>query len=119
MEKYLAICEQLGQEPDPARMPLETSDFPEEIQVAFFIYGMLSDIWDGMSGVYMGKDWSHAAQLFELYEVAQPKVVMYFAKMYERLVMAQKAEEAEKKQKAEERKAAAGGDKNFTHNVKG
>ena len=38
-------------------MPLEASAFPYEVQVAFFMFDLLSDRWDGMSGMYLGKDW--------------------------------------------------------------
>lgn len=101
-------------------MPLDTSEFPEEVQVAFFIFNMLSDVWEGMSGSYLGKDWSHTQQLFELYEVEEPRVVMYFAKMYERLLISYRSEEQEKKRKAEKNKAKAGGGaRNYTHNVRG
>ena len=49
------LCEQLGQEPDPEKMPLETSVFPHEVQVAFFIFELLPDKWDGMSGYYFAR----------------------------------------------------------------
>lgn len=100
-------------------MPLDASSFPIEVQVAFFIFDLLSDNWEGMSGSYLGKDWSDASYLMDLYEVEDPKQVIYFAKTYERLVMAYRAEEAEKKRKAQERRSQAGGSKNYTHNVKG
>jgi len=119
MDTYLRICEQLGQEPDPDKMPLETSDFPEEVQVAFFVFNMLSDVIEGMSGSYMGKDWVDCEFVFKLYEIENPRIVYYFAKTYERILMNHRANEAEKRQKASERKAKAGGGKNFTHNVKG
>ena len=45
--------------------------------------------------------------------------MLYILKMYEGIVVAQRAEEAEKKRKAEARKSSAGGGKNFTHNVNG
>jgi hypothetical protein len=118
LDKYLKICEQLNQEPDPDKMPLETSDFPEQVQVAFFVFDNLSDVWEGMSGSYLGKNWSDAEYVMNLYEVEEPKVVYYFAKMYERILMGFKAEESEKKRKADEKRQTAGG-KNFTHNVKG
>ena len=118
VEKYLRICEELGQEPDPKRMPLETSSFPVEVQVAFFVFDFLPDRWEGMSGTYLGKDWSSANFLFELYEIEEPKVITYFMKLYENILMNYRAEEAEKKRKAEERKAKSGG-KNYTHNVRG
>ena len=119
VEKYLKICEQLGEEPDPQKMPLAASSFPEEVQMAFFIFDMLSDKWDGMSGTYMGKDWVDCSFIIDLYEIEDPKVTLYFAKMYERLVMAFRSEEAEKRRKSEERKSKAGGGNNYTHNVKG
>jgi hypothetical protein len=100
-------------------MPLDSSVFPEEVQVAFFILNMLSDSWEGMSGTYMGKNWVDAEYLFNLYEVQDSKTVMYFAKMYERILIEHRAEESEKKRKAEERKSSAGGGKNYTHNVRG
>ena len=41
VEKYLRICEQLGQEPDPTKMPLDSSGFQEENQVAFFMFSLM------------------------------------------------------------------------------
>jgi hypothetical protein len=109
----------LGEEPDPEKMPLDTSDFPEEVQVAFFVFNMLSDVWDGMSGSYMGKNWTDAEFIFKVHKIESQPLVLYFAKMYERIVMNYRAEEAEKRRKAEERKSKTGGGKTFTHNVRG
>jgi len=101
-------------------MPLETSDFPEEVQVAFFMYSFLSDRWDGMSGSYLGKDWTIIDYLFKLHYVDNKKEILYFMKLYESIIVNHRAEEADKKRKAEERKAkSAGGGKNYTHNVRG
>lgn len=99
-------------------MPLDTSNFPLEVQVAFFVYEFLSDRWDGMSGTYLGKDWVDTPHIMSLYEVEDQKTVLYFAKLYERLTIEYYAEESSKKRKADERKAKAGG-KNYTHNVSG
>ena len=112
------MCEQLGNEPDPEKMPLATTDFPAEVQVAFLLFGYLSDRFEGMSGTYMGKDWSEIEHLFKLYKVDEPQVIYHFMKMYEGLLVQNRAEKSERKRKAEERKSAGGG-KNFTHNVKG
>lgn len=119
IDKYLKICEQLNQEPDPNKMPLEPSDFPVEVQVAFFIFGFLEDDWDGASGSYLGKKWSNIEYLFKLYNVDEPKTVIYIMKMYENTTVNYRAEKAEQKRKAEERKRSAGSGQNFTHNVKG
>jgi len=99
-------------------MPLSQTDFPTELQVAFFMYDLLSDVYEGMSGTYMGKDWSHCDQLFKIWEVEDPKTTMYFMKVYERIIIQDRAEAAERRRKAEERKSKGGG-KNYTHNVKG
>ena len=100
-------------------MPLETSAFPAEVQVAFFVYSYLSDRWEGMSGSYMGKDWSHIDTLFKLFEIDEPKVILYFMKMYEGIIVNHRAEESEQKRKAEDRKRQQASGKTYTHNVKG
>jgi len=114
----LLLCEQLGEEPDPTKMPLEPSDFPEEVQVAFFMFSLLPDHWEGMSGTYMGKYWDGLDYFFKVYQIENPRIVLYFMKLYEREIVLYKADQADKKRKAEERKAKSGG-KNYTHNVKG
>ena len=114
----MRLCEQLGEEPDPAKMPLEPSDFPEEVQVAFFMFSLLPDRWEGMSGTYMGKYWDGIEYFFKLYEIENTKEIFYFMKLYERELVSYKADKAEKKRKAEQSKAKSGG-KNYTHNVKG
>ena len=100
-------------------MPLEPSEFPDEVQVAFLIYGYLSDRWDGMSGTYMGKDWSTINHLFELFEVKDRKVILYFMKLWEGIVVTEKSEEQQRKRKAEERKRQHSSGKTYTHNVQG
>jgi hypothetical protein len=118
IDKYLRICEELGQEPDPDKMPLEISDFPLDVQVAFFIFGFLEDVWEGMSGIYLGKNWRNIEYLFNLYKVEEPKTVLYIMKLYEGILVGERAKKAEQKRKAEKRKSAGGG-KSFTHNVQG
>jgi hypothetical protein len=100
-------------------MPLDPSDFPVEVQVAFFIYGFLEDVWDGASGTYLGKHWSNIEYLFKLYEVEEPKTILYIMKALEGTTIDYRAKQAEQKRKAEERKRSAGSGQNFTHNVKG
>ena len=99
-------------------MPLELSDFSEEVQVAFFIYEFLEDKWEGMSGTYFGKIWTTVEYWFNLYEVQEPKTILLIMKMYESLNVDYRSDKANRRAKAEERKSAGGG-KNFTHNVKG
>jgi hypothetical protein len=119
VEKYLKICEQLGEEPDPERMPLETSVFPQEVQVAFFVFNFMPDRWEGMSGSYMGKDWSSLEVILNIHEVEDRVVVVYLIKLWESVIVSYRAEKAESKRKRDERKSKSGEGKNYTHNVKG
>ena len=45
--------------------------------------------------------------------------MLYIMKMYEDILIQHRVEEANKKRKAEEKRSSSGGEKNFTHNVKG
>jgi hypothetical protein len=99
-------------------MPLEHSDFPEEVQVAFFMFSLLPDYWEGMSGTYMGKHWNGIEYFFSLYNVENPRVILYIMKLYENILVSYKAEQAENKRKAEERKAKAKSG-NVAHDVTG
>lgn len=99
-------------------MPLTLSDFPHEVQVAFFIFDFLPDNWEGMSGYYLGKLWGGVDYLFKVHRVDDIPTILYIMKLWENIIVTHRAEKADKKRKAEERKSAGGG-KNFTHNVKG
>ena len=68
-DAYFEMCRQLGSEPIESEIPLDLDDFPDLVQTAFIIYGILSDNWDPMGGNYLGKDYSLIFNLFELYDV--------------------------------------------------
>ena len=74
------MCEQLGQEPNPAEMPPDIGDFPLEVQEAFLIHIMMPDRWDGASGSYMGKDWSPLNDLLEINNIQDKKTICFFLK---------------------------------------
>ena len=99
-------------------MPLEPSDFPEEVQVAFFMFSLLPDYWEGTTGTYMGKYWDGIEYFFKLYEVDDRKTILYIMKIYESKLVNYRAEQAEINVKTKQRKAKSGG-KHYTHNVKG
>ncbi len=100
-------------------MPLDTADFPADVQVAFFIFGLMEDMWDGMSGMYLGKNWHNIEYFLNLYDVQEPKEMIYLLKMYEDILVTYRAETAENKRKADERKNRSSGGKQYTHNFKG
>lgn len=65
------MCEMMGEEPTEEGSPLEFDDFPVEVQNAFELYQVLQDVWEGMSGTYMGKNMSGVDDLFNIYQVPQ------------------------------------------------
>jgi hypothetical protein len=102
-------------------MPLEISDFPEELQVAFFIYNILSDRISDSSGVILGKYWDDFPYYCSLYGVSveEQKLFITFLKYYEYLIVNKAVKEFNEKNKRANSKAGASGGKNYTHNVKG
>ena len=93
------MCEQLGQEPDPEKMPPALENYPYEVQLAFFIYSLLQDTWDGMSGMYMGKNMSGLGELLDIYEIEDRKTVVFFMKHIDQQRGDAINEEVQRKQK--------------------
>lgn len=56
-DKYLLICDQLGQEPSEEKCPPDFSDFPVTLQQAIEVFNKLGDRVYPEIG-YMGKDYS-------------------------------------------------------------
>lgn len=68
----------MGTEPDPEEIPPEMEDFPFEVQEAFDVYYRLPDMWDGMSGTYLGKDIGPLEMLFDLFNVSDRRTALDF-----------------------------------------
>lgn len=68
-EQYFEMCETMGTEPVESQIPVDLEDFPDPVQQAFQIYYVLRDVWEGMSGSYMGKDYSTIFDFFRLYDI--------------------------------------------------
>ena len=60
---------------------MDRTYYPYEVQIAFLIHEVLPDRWDGMSGSYMGKDWSCVDAYLTAYEVEDKKTVLLFIKV--------------------------------------
>ena len=99
------MCEQLGKEPDPSEMPPDDMDFPLEVQQAMVIHTVLPDRWDGMSGSYMGKDWSSLSTLLDVYEIEERRLVCFFLKYVESAHMVNINDELKHKRDATARRS--------------
>ena len=109
LDAYLNMCEQLGEDPDPEKMPPTIENYPHEVQVAFFIHQLLPDRWEGMSGHYMGKDMSSLGTLLDVWNVEDKKTVVYFIKHIESNQARQINEEAEQRRKAKSKQSKGQG----------
>jgi len=85
-------------------MPPDDSVFPMEVQQALFLHSLLPEKWDGMSGSYLGREWSALSVLLDVYEIADRKTVVLFLKQIEAHHMASVNKELKRKQDAERRK---------------
>ncbi len=79
--------------------------YPLEVQQAFLLYSLLSDRWDGMSGMYMGKDMSSLELLLKIYEIEDKKTVVYFLKHIENTHSNSINEKQAEKQRARNRQS--------------
>lgn len=67
--QYYEMCEALGTEPVESEIPVDFSDFPELVQQTLNIYNLMTDQWDGMSGVFFGKRLESIFDFFRLYDL--------------------------------------------------
>jgi hypothetical protein len=71
-EQYLLLCQQLGQAPDPSKIPKSINNFPPIVQTAMRVYHKLPDLTIslGMEGsIYGGKDYSSFLSICNLYHI--------------------------------------------------
>ena len=55
--------------------------------------------------MYLGKDWSSANFLIRTYNIEDVPIVVYFAKLYENILLSQRSEELARKQKQQQQQA--------------
>ena len=79
-KEYLIVCDRLGKQPDPNKMPMDSGRFPYEVQLAFLIYELLPDRWEGMSGSYLGKEWGAIGALLDAYNIEERQIIVFFIK---------------------------------------
>ena len=76
-DTYFEICETMGTEPVESEIPIEIDDLPPDIQDIYIVYNYLQDIWEGMSGTYMGKSMNGIVDIFTLLEVDKSEQKLY------------------------------------------
>lgn len=74
-DKYFEICEQMGTEPDPQKIPVEWKDLPNIVQISISIFNMLGDRLVADIG-YLGKDYSNLTELIKAYEIEDTELFL-------------------------------------------
>ena len=69
IEQYLQMCEQMGWEPKDEEMPKDPGSLSYNVQGALLLFNALPDIWEGMSGSWMGKDYSGLIAIMDIYQL--------------------------------------------------
>ena len=73
----------MGVEPKEEDIPKAPSTFSLEAQQALVIMNALPDNWDGMNGVWLGKDYSGLGDILEIYDISQKRDVFELLKVCE------------------------------------
>lgn len=73
----------MGWEPDETQIPINTSELSTEAQQALILLRSLPDRWDGMSGTWLGKDYSGLATIMDIYEMTDRRIVFELLKVAE------------------------------------
>ena len=80
------MCEQMGWEPKEEELPQDGSNLSLECQQALTVLNSLPDIWEGMNGTWLGKDYSGLGTIMDIYEIEDRRAVFALLKEAESLL---------------------------------
>ena len=69
IDQYLLMCEQMGWEPKEEEIPVDPSTFSYECQQALVLLNALPDKWEGMNGVWLGKDYAGLDVIMNIFSI--------------------------------------------------
>lgn len=94
------MMDELGEEPDPNEIPPIFDDLIYEAQEAWIIYNSLQDVWEGMSGTFMGKNKAGLFDLFKVHETKNIKEVLTLISIIENEFISYYQEQQKQNQKS-------------------
>jgi hypothetical protein len=74
------MCEALGSDPVESEIPIEFEDLMLDVQESLSIYQAMQDMWDTMSGTYMGKNFTGIKDILDLSGVEDHKTTFTLLK---------------------------------------
>jgi len=100
------MCEQMGWEPKEEDIPMEVDSLSYNAQCALVLFQALPDNWEGMSGSWLGKNYSGLMDIMNIYQMDNKKEVFELLKVAETEAgkyYAQKSKERDAMAKAKSR----------------
>jgi len=73
----------MGVEPKEEDIPQDPSTFSIEAQQALQMMNALPDLWEGMNGVWLGKNYNGLFDIFKLYKIDNKREVFELLKVCE------------------------------------
>ncbi len=90
-DRYFEICEQMGTDPDPEKIPVEWADLPVVVQEAVSIFNMLGDRIMADVG-YLGKDYTLLTELIKGYGIEDTEIFLEIINWLDSRAIKQSAE---------------------------
>lgn len=76
----------MGWEPKEEELPIDPSTLSLEAQQSLIVLNSLPDNWDGMSGVWLGKDYSGLSAIMDIYDIDNKREVFELMKVAENIL---------------------------------
>ena len=73
----------MGVEPKEEDIPKDPSTFSVEAQQALVLLNSLPDLWEGMNGLWLGKNYNGLLDIMDIYEIEQKREVYELLKVCE------------------------------------
>ena len=83
IDQYLEMCEQMGWEPKDEEMPKDPSYLSYHVQCALILLNALPDMYAGMTGTWIGKDYAGLLDIMSIYQMDNQKNVFELLKIAE------------------------------------
>lgn len=103
-EKYLRLCEQMGEEPRDDKCPPDYEDFPETLQLAIEIFNKLGDRVYPEIG-YVGKDYSSFQHHLDVLGIEDKELLLEAITRLDSHMIERSAEQLKQARKAAKNKA--------------
>ena len=112
-DKYLELCEQMGNEPIEEEIPPDWEDFPDVVIYAINTFNMLGDRVFPEIG-YVGKDYTTLPEYLDLYEIQDKEYFLQLLSWLDSRAIKQSSDEL-KRQYEKAKRQSSGGKRNKTH----